>query len=538
MNIKTHVDNELHRRIWRGYEDKISFLITFYVIILLTVFQFFTTDQYFHLLRDRYYFFWILTVITAAVAGLIFLKYRYMIHVNGAISIKAKGSPIHVVDKCFALLLLVFLISTVCSDWKREAFWGDEGRLQGFFLWFWYGVAYFMISRFYRPKKIHLDIFLGVGALIALWGVTDFIGFDLFDWQRYIREDQRGIFMSSFGNINTFTAVLTIYISVAGTFFIRESSGYKRRGYLLYYSVVIVLFFTALISSQSDSAVIGLFIFFYAIPFYSWKNWDGLYGYICLLELLCISMWVIYGLSIVFPNPYIGLQSGVLLNLCGSRLKNWLLCFCFISQLLLVFGRKIKTNKKAFNWLRASWAAFGISLLVCGVLIIYDASLGNPEKYVAYSNWLSFSDAWGTNRGYCWRITVEQFRELSNLKKLFGTGLETYGPVMQLAHKEMIDIYGILYDSPHNEFLQYLFTTGILGAIGYYGLIASSISIAWKSKTRIDTTITAALTMAIITYSSVQLLNISVPITTPYLIIFIAILSRLSIYKPLKKSSY
>lgn len=60
------------------------------------------------------------------------------------------------------------------------------------------------------------------------------------------------------------------------------------------------------------------------------------------------------------------------------------------------------------------------------------------------------------------------------VRKRIGSGPETFGIIMKQEHyQEMIQGCGQVFDSPHNEFIQYLFCTGILGAACYYAFLAS-----------------------------------------------------------------
>ena len=60
--------------------------------------------------------------------------------------------------------------------------------------------------------------------------------------------------------------------------------------------------------------------------------------------------------------------------------------------------------------------------------------------------------------GYIWRIGIECYMKYSPLRKLFGSGPDTFGIVTQSYYREMIERYYEIFDSAHNEYLQYLIT--------------------------------------------------------------------------------
>jgi O-antigen ligase len=90
------------------------------------------------------------------------------------------------------------------------------------------------------------------------------------------------------------------------------------------------------------------------------------------------------------------------------------------------------------------------------------------------------------------------------------------------------------YDSPHNEWLQYLFTTGILGFVGYYGMVKCALwsgfgigkrTYSYPGEDLLNqiSLMGVALAYGIQAYTIQSFVNISVPITVPYVIMSIAI---------------
>lgn len=41
-------------------------------------------------------------------------------------------------------------------------------------------------------------------------------------------------------------------------------------------------------------------------------------------------------------------------------------------------------------------------------------------------------------------------------------------------YDDMMNTVGVIYDNAHNEYLQYLITTGIFGAVSYVGLLVTT----------------------------------------------------------------
>ena len=84
----------------------------------------------------------------------------------------------------------------------------------------------------------------------------------------------------------------------------------------------------------------------------------------------------------------------------------------------------------------------------------------------------------------------------------------------------MKDTFGEIYDSAHNEYLQYLFTTGIIGLVSYLGWLSSGVfNIFTKVK---HSPWAKACAFAVITYGFQAFVNITVPIVVPVFLLMLA----------------
>ena len=85
-------------------------------------------------------------------------------------------------------------------------------------------------------------------------------------------------------------------------------------------------------------------------------------------------------------------------------------------------------------------------------------------------------DEWGTHRGYIWRIGLENYKEFPLIHKIFGYGPDTFGIVtVNNNYDEMVSRYNEIFDSAHNEYLQYFVTIGPFGLISYLVLLVSAV---------------------------------------------------------------
>lgn len=539
-------ENQVLKMVWKGYEKQCGVIVGMYVLAMAVIFPFYATDRYFHILRDRTHFFMAATMMTAVLVLLITLYYFVCFlkeRDNEGLCLlpqmeelkrffHQKAAAIQVADAFLLLFLAVSFVATLLSGYTKECVLGTQGRYQGLLVWLLYGTAYFMVRKFLRLEMRTCNFFLCSGLVLSIWGITDYIGFDIFGWLARIQEGQRGSFTSAFGNINTYTAGMSVFLSLSGISFI-HAARQLRKGIsypILFYAAVFYFSCLSMITGQSDNAVIGIAAFFLVLPFAAWKTKCGFFGSLLLFSLFLLSLITTAVMNGFMKNPFIDPSGGILLRISNDAAKAP--AFLVVNLFFLLAaacGVMHCQHKSRFSgWSnqmpheRMVLAAWGIILAIgtCSLaLLLLDANLWHPDRYDRYAKYLIFNDSWGTYRGLCWRIAKEEYMKFPFWRKLIGSGPETFGIIMKKTHyQEMITICGQTFDSPHNEMLQYLFTTGVAGAVSYYGFLTYGCIKGFLSKNGIKEAAAAAVTV----YTAVSFVNISVPITQPYIIILMA----------------
>ena len=100
--------------------------------------------------------------------------------------------------------------------------------------------------------------------------------------------------------------------------------------------------------------------------------------------------------------------------------------------------------------------------------------LGILTEYVVFTNY------WGTGRGILWKSAVDIFKGLPVLQKFFGFGVAGYYKASQGYLSQ--EIYEQLWKNskivdPHNTFLQSLINFGIIGTVLYIAILVYFIVI-------------------------------------------------------------
>ncbi len=499
-------------------------------------FPFYFTDRYFHVLGDRVSYFQNLTKMYFITMSFLYViqscrRHQYEIRVPAGRMNKQPWRDRILPD----LFLCVFLVSTMIPllfSGNAKMIWtGAGGRYQGLKMWLFYAAAYLMIRHTVSEKSIRLCIrfmLLG-GGISAVWGIADFAGIDPMGWIAAIKESQRGMFVSSYGNINTYTAAMTLFMAIAGVLSVQNRTADKdyKRIFKLVYRTLFFLFCIAMITGLSDNAAIGILAFF-AITAFICRDITEILALFRLVQILLLAEATLFCYVNLFSgpvSPYINIQSGILLALALKK-EIFQCCICIIVWLEMVrqiLHRMRTQEKRVLRLWRGLLIGTTICCGLCAIEILILANTGHVASE-AIQKYTRFNDQWGTWRGFVWRIAAEEYANLPIWQKLFGTGLETFGIVMKSTrYDEMLSVAGQVFDSPHNEILQYLFTSGMIGCFSLYAWYILTCIYAIRSQDK-----SAVCAVAVLVYICVSFVNISVPMTQVYIIVLVALMGQKS----------
>lgn len=160
-------------------------------------------------------------------------------------------------------------------------------------------------------------------------------------------------------------------------------------------------------------------------------------------------------------------------------------------------------------------------------LFIYFTFVNSTAELKGFMKFFRFNDRWGTHRGYMWRKSFEVFKNGNLLNKLFGCGPDTFYNAFEPFFSELHARFGdTTNNSAHNEFLNYLITTGLLGLASYLTLVISAIVRAMKAARK--NYLALVFISPVICYFLQSIVNVSTIIVLPLFFIFIALAENIS----------
>lgn len=491
-------------------------ILGIYVLLVGIVLPVIVRNSYFDILFIKYYFYWISTVVMLA-SSLIYLITKKDMH----IFIKGIRNKLLVQDYAILLFFLVAIVSTLSSSYLYESFWGNEGRYTGLFLLSLYVLSYFFVSRFLVYRNYYIDGILAAGMFVCLFGITDYFQMDILHFKKGMISHQVNIFTSTIGNINAYTSYVGMIMAISTVLF---ATGKEIKKVVFYYLCMVISFF-AMIMGVSDNAYISLLALFLFLPLYLFSEKRGVQKYLLILTTFFCVIQITAWINIYFESVVIGIDSlfniisdsGVLPYLIGG-LIGLIVLWDFIESKI--------SCKEYGSWFKRIWLGLILLTTMLTAYILYDCNvLGNIQRYGSLGTYLVFNDEWGTHRGYIWRNAIEQFSEFSYWKKLVGFGPETFG--ILLMHKTYGNPYNEIFDSAHNEYLQFLLTVGIIGVSSYVVFILAYIKKCFSCGNKNSYMI--AMVFGVICYSAQAFVNLNVPVVTPVFWLLLGMGSSLSI---------
>ena len=522
-------------------------IVGLWVMAMFTIFPLIYNDFYFDILQTKYYT--VLTLSIIMILALIVICGFAGGFKNFFENLNKKGFVVwfkeefSIWDICIMVFWLMSALSTAFAGrFIMESITGDKGRYSGLLLISIYVILYFTVSRMFSFGKVYFTVFLAVSIPVCLFGYTDYFNMDILGFKEKISPEQWPIFTSTIGNINTYTAVLAFYIAIAGTLFITtpfksDNGRGESIGKIVFYYVIMLMNFIALAMGTSDNGYLTLAAFFGLVPFVAFRTMEGVRRFILTIFTYLLGIKIIQLINISYAGKVLGI-SGLYDFISDFKYLNLIiavLALTVIIMYVLEYRKKEKRrdNEALLRSLRYIWLAILVivfaAIVFMGMKINSDVTAAK-EKYGALADYFVFNDSWGTFRGYIWRAAVEEYMKFPLLHKIFGSGPDTFGLYIGLLrNEEMTSVTGQFFDATHNEYIQFLFTLGPIATIAYIlALILPSVE---ALRTRLfylrDNTMLPylyACAIAVICYATQAVVNLNLPVVTPFLWIFLSIM--------------
>ena len=464
MGRKDNIAGDGRRELQNG-------ITTLFLIYMGAAYPLIMHDKYFDITVTKYRAFYIALCIYAVLmvlAVLVDVLGRNVstgaAHGNGFIGRLRRFIDLHKImamDIFMAGFVLANVLAFFMSGNKAAAYTGEEGRRCGLQFVLLAFFLYVCMARYCRIRRYVVVIFMLAGSFVGIVGICQFMGYDFLGLREGLMQSIRNVYISTFGNIDIFASFLCVLVPMAAGAYI--SSEGKESIVIRITAVIAVLTGTgAVIISNANLAYAG--VGGAMIVAWIWASYRGRireFADVCLV-MACgvLAISIMLGRT---DNGYSELD-GLSCFVSDSRMV-WI-----VSVVVLVVWAAIRLASKwtvKFRGKAALAVSVGVSLAGIVAVVIYAAH--------NHTGIFSFEDSWGNYRGFVWRRLMEAYSDFSVPQRLFGYGNESVKAIMtDRYYDDMMNTVGVIYDNAHNEYLQYLITTGIFGAVSYVGLLVTT----------------------------------------------------------------
>lgn len=363
-------------------------------------------------------------------------------------------------DIPIALFLLSQIISTIVSIDPHTSIWGYYSRFNGgllsiiAYIFLYYAFATNLVSTNSERKPISyslLTISLLSGLAVTLWGIPSHFGidftcfvfrgsFDVSCWTEAFQPTVR--IFSTLGQPNWMGTFLAALIPISLGFGLHKLNESRKIVSPIIYLLVSSIFFLALLWTRSQSSFLGLGV--------------------------GMALFVILYLFLKFKEGKIsGLIKQKSVRFIVATLVVFLIVTFFVGSPILSLNRYV--TKQGLSELLRSTSQSATQ---------EQTQIKTPKQQAVPQIEYGGTES-SKIRLIVWRGAIELFKR----NPLFGTGVETYAyayyKVKPIAHN-LTSEWDYLYNKAHNEYLNYLATTGAFGLVTHILIIVFFLFSAFR----------------------------------------------------------
>lgn len=452
--------------------------ITIYLLIVFVMLPLYVHDHYYEMAfhKWRIYFY----------STLGFLVFSLCIRMVHCTKMKQRGCFLEKIrnikrTSILAILYGVSVLVTMFScGYPRAAWQGTDSWYMGALAQLLFIATFLFFSNINVSENAVIWMNLMASAICYIIGILQRYGWDIFHYYYGMSDEVVRDYLSTIGNRTWYSGYISVVFPIGVYLF--WVSGHKKERYLS--GIYTFLAFAAIVTNNSDSIYLAVVAVFFGLFVMSVDNLKKIYRWVSILVIWFLACSTMSGLR--FFSDYIrdlrGL-SKVFLNIRFSL--GGLLVVSGVAFWLYHLNKKNgwkkevkpKVAEKTVNGILIF--AFIMVLVLVGIIIAN--TTGCFQKWFGFTidnKYLLFDDDWGDSRGFNWKMTLQMFGELPLFQKLFGIGSDCYAvyAYSNPAYAEVLRGYfgtETMVANSHNEWLNALLCTGIIGSLLYIGLFLS-----------------------------------------------------------------
>ena len=436
---------------------------------VFVIFVYYTDNAYFNMLEAKAQIFQFVALLFVGFSTIVVLGKLNFLPVKATLAKYMKS--LNGLDYFVFLFGVSSILSNLVTEHKNEALLGSYGWSVGTIWVIGLCAVYFYVS---SQVKLSKAICWIVGAATGLQYVLVVLnGFyvDVFSLHQNLAAKDYVRYVGTIGNTNWYVGyvVMTLPFLLLGTHYLKVAESVGLRLLLIFATMSCIT-----INCQGVYLGVGGILFFYLL--WAMKNKRQLMIALMNFGIMTISVGILAMIGRVLPMVSLdGINSLVITAKCWGSVLG------LVAVVAVILA---KTKEEHYNKIRKylQGAVVLLGVVFAGVILTCQIK--------------EFDDHWGTNRGRIWKVAVKAFRESAPVHKLFGVGTNCFG----FCYKQITGSDWVR--NAHNEFLEYLVTTGILGLVSYVGIYAQVLLRKGK-----DNAVAIACKLAVVGYMAQAVVN-------------------------------
>lgn len=493
-------------------------IVYIYVLFLLGIYPLLFRNGYTDILDFKSSCFLFVNIITYGMLGILGLTW-ILLNFKTLRSYKINFKAFSWTDWFVLGFGLALTLSWLFSDEIAESFWGTSGRQFGYLALILCVLSYFVISRYLKFSQGILWTLLTCGMLVFAVAILNFFQIDILGM--YSSGWQNGGFLSTLGNVNSLACYSSIILPIGMVLFCVCKT--KLSSWI--YGVFCVLGFIAMVASSSDSIFASVAMSFLVLFWFIGESATDVKKYLLLIVLFVLSIQLTTMLHHIIINQD-DIVTGLAKMISFERKMLLIIPFIVLLYAGYLFCEKKGTEKQVLHKVKIVFFAVVGFVAVIGIIGITIINIKYEraealEKFGDIAVYIYFNELWGNCRGTNWIYSIQMFREFDIKHRLFGEGPASF--VFALRNCFDGDVYSFdkrIIDA-HNEFFQFLITTGIFGVISYFGIYITCI--VRSIKVYKSNQFQAAVIVCLVSYLVQGMINNPHIYTTPIIFLIIAI---------------
>lgn len=491
-------------------------------------FPFIHFDSGYISIRHMKYYFFLLAAAIALIAEILLLLTRSTAPKQEKNPQNSRLLPqLSFTDWAVLAFVLTCAVSTVLSPYLDIALTGESesggysfGRNNGMLLMLVYAAVYFFLTRCWKYREYVFLLLAAGGSAVSLLAVLNGFYLDPLNMFALFQNDETVFnnFLTTIGNKNMLSSYLCVILPVVITLFVHSEKLWHKAAYL----AAAVTGALATVVCDSDSAALGMGVFVAVFLVVYVRRVCYLKRYLLALTVMLAGVKLL-GVYIEISNtPYKELSAIPYQIMTAKGAYVALAVMAVLTAMLYLMDAKApdKTLPRAVPIVLGS--VLGLAALSALGTVIWFSVFDVKTDLGSLDHTLRFSDAWGTHRGFMWNKSIEIFNGRDFLRKLFGTGPESYYYAFSPYFDELYDRFGDgSTDAAHNEYLNYLINIGVAGLAAYLAFTGGALVRAFKAAKQNPLALVFA--SAVVAYMAQAVVNIALPIATPLFIIFVSL---------------